>query len=391
VPDQNAKIISSPGDFAVRWYVNFNRFLLAEPSFASLSKLYGGPAILEGSDPRTLLMTHKKVKDFLHQSFSTDLRQAFASTVNAFAKRVGAALPPPEDQQNADLLNAMRAEGYGHQPDADPALIGTLLEAFREADLVPARDTDTPIGQGDPPQPPEILRRTENLAHLPTRRVLELPGLLELIADPGTVRSVGQYLGAPPIVINVSAWQSFAGEDGAKEARDAQLFHYDLDDYRFCKLFIYLTDVDGDAGPHVYVPQTHRPDILGAVAGQPGSPNYEPFMRWYVETLRKTEEDVFKWFGRRPITIEGKTGSRFLVNTEGLHRGMPPARKDRIILQCTYAISPWPTHASKIEWHGFRNRHGKPQSPDTAWMKYLLQPFAALDGQAPGEPGREMR
>ena len=30
-------------------------------------------------------------------------------------------------------------------------------------------------------------------------------------------------------------------------------FHYDVDDFKFLKLFFYLNDVDENCGPHVYV------------------------------------------------------------------------------------------------------------------------------------------
>ena len=38
----------------------------------------------------------------------------------------------------------------------------------------------------------------------------------------------------------------------------AQLFHFDMDRIRFLKVFIYLTDVGTENGPHVYVRGSHR-------------------------------------------------------------------------------------------------------------------------------------
>ena len=39
---------------------------------------------------------------------------------------------------------------------------------------------------------------------------------------------------------------------------NAQFFHWDNDFSKFLKLYIYLTDVDEDSGPHIYIPKSHK-------------------------------------------------------------------------------------------------------------------------------------
>jgi hypothetical protein len=36
-----------------------------------------------------------------------------------------------------------------------------------------------------------------------------------------------------------------------------QMFHRDSEDWRYLKVLVYLTDVDEDAGPHVYLHGSH--------------------------------------------------------------------------------------------------------------------------------------
>jgi hypothetical protein len=68
--------------------------------------------------------------------------------------------------------------------------------------------------------------------------------------DPGILRIVQEFLGCKSTISNINMWLSKAGHD---QAKDAQLFHCDVDDIKFCKLFVYLTNVKSNDGPHTYV------------------------------------------------------------------------------------------------------------------------------------------
>ena len=45
------------------------------------------------------------------------------------------------------------------------------------------------------------------------------------------------------------------------EPKDAQLFHADFHDFKWLKLFVYLTDVTDRSGPHVMVRGSHDPSL----------------------------------------------------------------------------------------------------------------------------------
>jgi hypothetical protein len=99
-----------------------------------------------------------------------------------------------------------------------------------------------------------------------------------------------------------------------------QNFHRDIDDLRFVKLFCYLTDVDEESGPHVYLPGSHRANKLTA-------------------TGRYQEEEVYQAFGE-PRRFTGPAGLTFLENTYGFHRGLPVKSKPRLIFQVLYSLRP---------------------------------------------------
>ena len=134
----------------------------------------------------------------------------------------------------------------------------------------------------------------------------------------------------------LSAWWSFADPAGATEA---QKFHIDLDDVKFCKLFIYLTDVDEDSGPHTYIGGSHDMELITKLRDQwPGGS--EEFNKWYFNTLRKTDGQVKRIFGRDPTHLTGPRGTRFVADTFGVHKGVPPKKGERLVCQVEYGVSP---------------------------------------------------
>ena len=175
--------------------------------------------------------------------------------------------------------------------------------------------------------------------------------LLMLANHPKILARVSQYLGAIPTIDGLSTWWSFPSRP---EARDAQLYHMDRHCYRFAKLFIYLTDVDQNAGPHTFVKGSHKVQATlqrrrELIAAHPErTERYDAVLR----QQRKRDEDVEAFFGSDRIrSVEGKAGTAFLVDTGGFHKGELPRDNPRLVFQCTYMLMPnW-----KIEHHPSRN------------------------------------
>jgi len=146
---------------------------------------------------------------------------------------------------------------------------------------------------------------------------LRAPHALAIANDPAVLAAVSEALGARPLISSMTAWWSIPHPG---EARDAELFHRDVDDWRFIKLFVYLTDVDDESGPHAYVPGSHR------------SPKLRDIRRY-------TDEEVEAAYPGETMIIRGKAGDAFLENTQGLHRGIPPRSKLRLLYQVLYSLS----------------------------------------------------
>ena len=107
----------------------------------------------------------------------------------------------------------------------------------------------------------------------------------------------------------------------------AQRFHFDCDRVRWLKIFIYLTDVTPESGPHVFVRHSHlrearRADLIG---------------RGYV---RLPDEDVARVY--RPeefATICGVAGTVLFEDTSGFHKGTRPEKRERLMLEYQFSCN----------------------------------------------------
>jgi hypothetical protein len=153
--------------------------------------------------------------------------------------------------------------------------------------------------------------------HLP-EDVLRAPFLLSIANDPRIVAVVSRFLGCKPTIAYMAAWWSYPTPVGPQQA---EFFHRDVDDWRFAKLFVYLTDVTAINGPHIYVKNSSQSHLLGQIG-------------------RFRDEDVRKNFGDANILeMCAPAGSAFLEDTYGIHKGQPVASGTRLMFQAVYGIS----------------------------------------------------
>lgn len=217
----------------------------------------------------------------------------------------------------ADVSRAsadLRRDGY--------AKLGALLDQRTVSELLAhfsERSCFDPFEPGgtrfSPSNPPEQCKT----AHFDRRELLECPLVVDVANDPGVLEIVRDYLGATPTLANLTMWWSYPGREGRELG---QSFHRDRDDLRFCKLFIYLTDVDETSGPHVYVR---------------GSAD----MWKLTEPRRFTDAEVEGAFGSESITTFCEpAGAAFLVDTFGVHKGLAPTKRNRLLLQVEYTLLP---------------------------------------------------
>jgi len=156
------------------------------------------------------------------------------------------------------------------------------------------------------------------MAFYPLATLLGSQDVLGLITSAPVLRLAAAYLGCTPTLSGLSAYWSYPA---AAPVLYTQRFHRDLDDWRFIKLFLYLTDVDHGTGPHVYVRQSHL--RAARLRARPYSP-----------------QDVDRYGRDKVLTVLGPRGTAFMADTYGIHLGTVPTQRPRLLLQAQYSLLP---------------------------------------------------
>ena len=195
--------------------------------------------------------------------------------------------------------------------------------------------TDGPVfGRDDVPA-------TVNVAQYDACAVAQAPYLRDLALNPAILPVVSKYLGVPPTIPYLKSWWSLC-ERG--RARDAQLFHVDFHDFKWVKLFVYLTDVGTNAGPHVMVRGSHnraeRQKRFDELKEQDTVEN-DALLETFRHANRLEDRHVEAFFGAKNlISIDGHAGEAFLVDTAAIHKGLLPKSTDRLVFQVLYSLLP---------------------------------------------------
>ncbi|PTU32366.1 phytanoyl-CoA dioxygenase family protein [Stenotrophobium rhamnosiphilum] len=156
-----------------------------------------------------------------------------------------------------------------------------------------------------------------HVAHHQARDIVLAPRLLAVANDPEILDIAGRYLGCKPTLAYLAVWWSYPTEIGAQQAEN---FHRDVDDWRFLKLFVCLSDVGPDNGPHKYVTNSVESEKLR-------------------EIRRFTDQEVESVFGIENIKcLTGHPGQAFLEDTFGIHKGQPVKQGRRLMFQAVYSM-----------------------------------------------------
>lgn len=227
------------------------------------------------------------------------------------------ASPQGVTDQEPGILASLARDGYAL---ADPLLTAPVL-----AEIAGFIRNQEAVGRDGRRFRVEDRPAGTMMASYPLETVLRCPHVLALANHPGVLRVAAAYLRCRPTLSSIGIRWSFpAGNESVAGARAAgvQRFHRDPDDWRFLKLFVYLTDVDAGGGPHEFVAGSHR--TAGRILERP-----------------YTMEEIESRHGRESVrTITGPRGTNFFADTYGIHRGAVPTTGARLILQLQYSLLP---------------------------------------------------
>jgi hypothetical protein len=239
------------------------------------------------------------------------VRRALSALIAAVVRmRQGGAVTWPRDATCRRALAHLRTEGIARLP---PLL--SELEIARFADYFAGQEVVGPDGGciAIDKLPAETVAAGYSL-----ETVLACPDLLSVVNSPRVLRIASDYLGCKPTLSSIGVRWTFPGQ---RQTARFQQFHRDVDDWRFLKLFIYLSTVDEDAA-HTFVRGSHA-KAFGLTAT-----NY-------------TQDRIEARFGAQKLTtISGPRGTTFMADTLGIHRAGRPTERGRLVLQAQYSLLP---------------------------------------------------
>ncbi len=179
-----------------------------------------------------------------------------------------------------------------------------------------------------------ISKRNE-IYHL--KDIESLPSIIKLLEFNDLYELVSQYLGCPASIYACQAWWQFPA-DCDSSPQNTQLWHRDRDDFGFLKLFINITDVDLNSGPHSFIKHSHRPGNENFIYS-----NYESDIHMLDgKHQRFLSDDAMRSLlsSYSPKIWTGSAGFSFLEDTRGFHKASIPTERPRLILSVIWTIKP---------------------------------------------------
>ena len=169
------------------------------------------------------------------------------------------------------------------------------------------------------------------------KEVESLPSIKKLLEFNYLYELVSQYLGCPASIYACQAWWQFPA-DCDSSPQNTQLWHRDRDDFGFLKLFINITDVDLNSGPHSFIKYSHRPGNENCIYS-----NYESDIHMLDgKHQRFLSDDAMRSLlsSYSPKIWTGSAGFSFLEDTRGFHKASIPTERPRLILSVIWTIKP---------------------------------------------------
>ena len=226
------------------------------------------------------------------------------------------------------IASVIATQGYYVFPQQLPdALCDRLFDFSLESECL-ASPTDL-----DPPgTPARRVPRYERESPTAVRYdfdaqlVIENADVQQLMADASLLALAQCYLGCRPVMDVMTMWWH-TKHSAHPDKIAAQFYHFDMDRLKWLKIFIYLTDVGPDSGPHYFVAGSHR---SGRIPERLRSKGY----------VRLTDQEVENCYPRESfIEFTGRRGTIIAEDTRGLHKGQHVLHGDRLMLQLQYSNS----------------------------------------------------
>jgi hypothetical protein len=225
-----------------------------------------------------------------------------------------------------DIVRTLKTDGYYVFPKILPANARMRLVEYAKTTecLVRLTEEEASCGSRSEHAVYDSLHPRGIRYDFTQQQVINIPDVQALLADRSVLAVAQAYLGARPVADVTSMWWHTAYSD-QPDAKAAQFYHFDMDRIRWLKVFIYLTEVGPDNGPHCFVAGSQR---TGGIPPELLSKGY----------VRLNDEEVSRYFpSERMKEFNAPAGTIIFEDTRGLHKGKAVRQGDRLMLQLQFS------------------------------------------------------
>jgi hypothetical protein len=246
---------------------------------------------------------------------------------NRASRRLYAHEPPELDEAQQEVVEHLLREGYATLPLAELVPDGEVLRELEEDGARFVAETEAELAREAAGEESGLRRRAGK--EFVVRRYAY--GVHLGLDDPwlrlGSSRRLldvaNAYLGMWSKLEYVDMWYTPPVADA--ERRSSQQWHRDFNDRHLLKAFVYLVDVDEEAGPFEYVPRSAPGGELdGLWPWRPLGDNYPP------------QDELAERIDDRAVTFTAPKWTIIFCNTCGFHRGGFATRKPRALATFTW-------------------------------------------------------
>ncbi|WP_028465968.1 hypothetical protein [Nisaea denitrificans] len=237
-------------------------------------------------------------------------------------------------QSGEALLQSLRSNGFAKAALPKP-VTDALRHSAESAPFGAAKDPDSIMDLNEVLTNPGWTSYSTTYANKAgAANILAYPAVAKLATNPGFLGVVEQYLGALPYVGGFEFTLNIAGNGEDVASGD---WHSDKDSIAFMKMFVYLSDVGNDNGPHGFVPGSQTAEGISEAANKSGV---------FTEAQKKALVNIQRWddwavekvFPDRAVFFGGPAGTVILEDTRGLHRATKLGTGHRLMLTIQWCL-----------------------------------------------------
>jgi len=309
---------------------------------------------------------------------------------NSISNQINTVFPLGKDPRFATQIESLIIKGISSFPDKKLCKndIEEILQYLETKKVFPAHVAHTSVKK---PCSINTLNNGINpFGSYDMQTILGSRVLAKVIGDEEIHSLIGNYFGCWPTLANVNLFWSFVRPNALQLG--PQNFHRDADDFKQVNVFIPLTETGKNDGGYCHIKHSHNLQQLSENIDQNrintlpeklnpfGRPftvadlfslpvNGYGFTDLYENLLSKHVQSFF-----------GPPGTIRCVDGYGLHRGVVPKKRDRLLFWASYTLTKAPTENLRIPYHK-RIAYSKVRQgiKDTDINKYVLRKIIAFN------------